>query len=94
MWNITAWAIPPKDCTLATCSLAEAQVNYQPSLGANALFLGIFVLLLLFHVGLGIKYRTWGVLVGMFGGAVLEIIGYAGRLLLRANPFSSAAFDM
>lgn len=94
MWNVTAWAIPPKDCTLATCPLAEAQINYLPSIAGNSLFLGLFGLLLLLHVSLGVRYRTWGVLVGTFGGTVLEIIGYVGRLLLRNNPFSPGAFDM
>ncbi|CAG8217508.1 unnamed protein product [Penicillium nalgiovense] len=38
-------------------------------------------------LALGIRYRTWSYLAGLFGGLVLEIIGYAGRLQMQYNPF-------
>ena len=89
-----AFPIPPNQCTLSTCPLAEAQVNYIPSLGGNAFFLATFGLLLLLHVGLGVRYRTWGVLVVMFGGTALEALGYLGRVMMHYNPFKYGTFDM
>jgi len=93
MMDSKAFPIPQDECTLSTCPLAEAQVNYIPSLAGNAFFLAIFGLLLLLHVGLGVRYRTWGVLVVMFGGNVLEVLGYFGRVMMHYNPFKYGPFD-
>jgi hypothetical protein len=78
---------PSDYCTLDICPLSEAYVEYVPSLAGNAFYLGIFAVLLVAQVVLGIRYRTWGYLAGLFGGLVLEIIGYAGRLQMHYNPF-------
>lgn len=68
---------PVASCTVATCSLLEGQVEYQPSLGGNAFYVAIFAIALVCQLVLGIRYRIWGFLVGMFCGLVLEIVGYA-----------------
>jgi hypothetical protein len=82
-----------KTCTYATCSVEEyGQMNYVPTLAGNALFLGLFGLALLCQCLLGIRYRTWGYLFGMFGGLVLEILGYIGRVQLHYNVFSQNKF--
>ncbi|KAH7154802.1 RTA-like protein [Fusarium sp. MPI-SDFR-AT-0072] len=49
------------------------------NLGANAFFLVCFSLLLPAQLFLGIKYKTWGYMVGMVCGLILEILGYAAR---------------
>ncbi|RAL13911.1 RTA1 domain-containing protein [Aspergillus homomorphus CBS 101889] len=74
-------------CTLDTCPITEAYVYYIPSLAGNAFYLAFFAVLLAAQVVLAIRYRTWGYFAGLFGGLVLEIIGYAGRLQLHSNPF-------
>ncbi|KAF4761369.1 hypothetical protein N7455_012618 [Penicillium solitum] len=78
---------PSDYCTLAICPITEAHVEYVPSLAGNAFYLAVFAVLLVAQVVLGIRYRTWGYLGGLFGGLVLEIIGYAGRLQMHYNPF-------
>ncbi|CAI7572993.1 unnamed protein product [Penicillium glandicola] len=78
---------PSDYCTLDICPITEAYVYYVPSLAGNAFYLAIFTILLVFQLVLGIRYRTWGYLAGLFGGLVLEIIGYAGRLQMHYNPF-------
>ena len=78
---------PSDYCTLDICPLSEAYVEYVPSLAGNAFYLGVFAVLLVAQVVLGIRYRTWSYLAGLFGGLVLEIIGYAGRLQMHYNPF-------
>ncbi|PWY94487.1 RTA1-domain-containing protein [Aspergillus sclerotioniger CBS 115572] len=78
---------PSDYCTLDICPLSEAYVYYIPSLAGNAFYLAVFVALLMAQVGLGIRYRTWGYLAGLFGGLMLEIIGYAGRVQMHYNPF-------
>ncbi|KAH7170008.1 RTA1 like protein-domain-containing protein [Dactylonectria macrodidyma] len=54
-----------------------------PLLAPNAFFLALHVLLLIPQVVLGIRYKTWGFLFGMFCGHVLEIIGYAARVQMH-----------
>ncbi|KAH6983542.1 RTA1 like protein-domain-containing protein [Ilyonectria sp. MPI-CAGE-AT-0026] len=55
-------------------------MRHISNLGANAFFLAAFTLLLPFQVFFGIRYRTWGFLVGMVCGLILEILGYAARV--------------
>jgi membrane-bound metal-dependent hydrolase YbcI (DUF457 family) len=84
--------IPDAQCTLQTCSLLQAHYQYIPSLAGNALYAGIFGLLLAFQIFFGWRARTWGFLGGMFGGLVLEIIGYVGRIQMHSNPFTDSPF--
>ena len=92
---ISSTGIPTIDCTLSTCNiLVDAYIQYQPSYGANGFFLALFIILLVAQVFLGIRYRTWGFLVGMFAGLVLECIGYGGRIKLHQNPFIEQNFLM
>ncbi|KAE9377444.1 putative RTA1 domain protein [Stipitochalara longipes BDJ] len=75
-------------CTLATCPIQWAFVEYIPSLGGNATYLAILTLLFITQLYLGILYRTWGSLTGMAVGTLLEIAGYLGRVLLHSDPFN------
>ena len=86
--------IPDDDCTLGTCSLLQAHFLYLPSSAGNALFVAIFAIILFAQIGLGIRYKTWGFLGGMFGGLLLEIIGYAARIELHFNPFKKSSYLM
>jgi hypothetical protein len=81
-------------CTLSTCPIEYGFVHYDPSLGGNAFFLAVFALILLIQVGQCIKYRTWSFSGSMFGGLVLEIVGYLGRVQMHFNPFLSNPFLM
>ncbi|KAL0258566.1 phospholipid-translocating ATPase rsb1 [Diplodia seriata] len=78
---------PGEYCTIDTCSLELANFTYIPTLAGNATYLAIFAVLVPFQLFFGIRYRTWGFLVGMIGGLALEIIGYVGRVQLHFNPF-------
>ncbi|KIW23368.1 uncharacterized protein PV07_11575 [Cladophialophora immunda] len=83
----------PANCTIETCSVKEyGQIEYIPTLVGNAIYTGIFGLLLLLQLFLGIRYRTWGFMVGMACGIVLEIVGYVGRLMLHDDIFDKNSF--
>ncbi|EGP90159.1 unnamed protein product [Zymoseptoria tritici ST99CH_3D7] len=82
-----ATADPSDYCTIDTCPLTLANFTYIPSLAGNVTYLAIFAAILIPHLYLGIRYKTWGYFVGMVGGLALEIIGYAGRIQLHFNPF-------
>lgn len=83
--NHTSQAIDTSLCTLSTCPIAWAQVDYDPTLAGNLIYLVIFAILFLAQGFLGIRYRTWGFLVGMFCGIFLEILGYVGRVMMHTT---------
>ena len=85
-------AIKPEHCTLQTCSLDYARIEYIPSLAGNVTYLCFFAVILVAQLGLGFRYRTWGFLAGMFCGLVLEILGYVGRVQMHYNPFTFNPF--
>jgi hypothetical protein len=89
MSNDTQAYVP---CMLQTCPLSDAPIPYQPNLGANAFFLGVFAVALATQLVLGSRHRTWSYMIGMGGGLVLEIAGYVGRIQLHANPFGFGYF--
>ncbi|KAL0253267.1 phospholipid-translocating ATPase rsb1 [Diplodia seriata] len=83
---------PGDYCTLDTCPLDLAHFTYVPTFAGNLAYLAILGVLLILQVGLAIRYKTWSFLVGMFGGTVLEIVGYVGRLQMHYNPFTFNPF--
>jgi hypothetical protein len=83
---------PSEQCTLQTCPLDLAKTFYVPSLAGNVLYLVLFGLLLIAQVRMGFMYRTWGFTAGMFGGLLLEVLGYAGRVEMSFNPFRVGPF--
>ncbi|KAF2647772.1 RTA1-domain-containing protein [Lophiostoma macrostomum CBS 122681] len=74
-------------CTVQTCPLSCAQIEYLPTFAGNAVYAAAFGLLLIAQLALGIKYKTWGFMVGMVCGLILELAGYAGRIMLHNDPF-------
>ncbi|VUC31846.1 unnamed protein product, partial [Clonostachys rosea] len=82
------------NCTVETCPLSCAQVEYLPTVAGNATYATAFGLLLIVQLGLGIKYKIWGFMVGMTSGLVIEIVGYVGRIMLHNNPFDFNNFIM
>lgn len=89
----------PRLCNACICPLEIdgyflGYVSYFPSLPGNALFAAIFGICLLLQLVFGIRYRTWGFLICMAGGLVLEIIGYCARVVMRDNMFTNTFFVM
>lgn len=89
----------PRLCTACTCPLELEGHNlgimsYFPSLGGNAFFAALFGICLLVQLVLGVRHKTWGYLISMTGGLVLEVVGYAARVLMRDNMFTDSYFIM
>ncbi|EXL94161.1 hypothetical protein FOIG_13063 [Fusarium odoratissimum NRRL 54006] len=80
------------NCTLELCPLESSILRYQPSVPANAIFIGVFGLSMALHIFQGIKMKTWGFMASMMAGCILEIIGYVGRLIIHDNPFDFIGF--
>jgi len=79
-------------CTVQTCPIENAYVEYQPTLAGNITYLAIFGVLIVAQLARGIYYRTWTFLGPMVCGIILEILGYVGRVQLHSNPFTFNAF--
>ena len=92
--NLTLAVLDPNNSTLTTRPLQFASVSYDPSLAGNTIYLVIFLLLLLAQCGFGIHSRTWGYFGSLFGGLLLEIIGYAARIQMHYNLFLANPFLM
>ncbi|KAI9694267.1 MAG: hypothetical protein M1820_009070 [Bogoriella megaspora] len=76
------------DCTADLCMPQCGQINYEPTLAGNAVYLAFFVLLFIAQLFLCIRYKTFGFLIGMFGGIALEALGYGGRVGLNQDIFN------
>ncbi|KPM39587.1 hypothetical protein AK830_g6938 [Neonectria ditissima] len=85
---------PNANCTLDTCPLEASLLRYQPNIPATAVPIAIFGLSLLLHTWQGARTKTWGFMGSMICGCILEIIGYAGRLIIHDNPFDFNGFLM
>ena len=83
---------PSANCTLDLCPVEASIFGYRPSIAANATFIAIFGLLLAVHIVQGVWFRTWGYMVTLAAGCILQIIGYVGRILLHDNPFGFNPF--
>ena len=79
-------------CNLDKCCYKQGYVQYAPELSGNAAYLAIFCIFLLLQGGIGLFYRTWGFWIGMVCGLILEVLGYAGRIMIRDNPFDLNIF--
>lgn len=72
--------------------MSDAILNYRPTIAGNVTYLAIFAFFLIVHAFLGIRYKTWGVLIGTTCCFICESIGYAGRLIYNNNPIPLSNF--
>ncbi|ESZ91988.1 hypothetical protein SBOR_7645 [Sclerotinia borealis F-4128] len=86
----------PLECTSISpeCPIEATVYGYTPSLGLNAFFLAFFALAGIFHLAVGIRYKThfFGIVITL--GCIGEVIGYLGRILLHNNPWSGIGFEI
>ncbi|MCJ1286110.1 hypothetical protein MMC26_005453 [Xylographa opegraphella] len=91
--NYTAITDYRNHCTLETCPLSQSYYAYRPSLPANALFLALFSFsLLCFLVQALLSRRFIGFTIALVCGCILEVVGYAGRIISYINPFDQNGF--
>lgn len=83
---------PNANCTLDLCPIEYSVYKYRPSVPANATFVALFGISIFIHAILGIRWRQWNFMALMILGGLVEIGGYAGRLILYNNPFSFGGF--
>ncbi|KAK6344301.1 hypothetical protein TWF696_007941 [Orbilia brochopaga] len=74
-------------CTIDTCPLSDSMYGYAPQLGFNVALLALFSLSTIGFIVVGIWKKTWGFLVAMTLGGLLEVVGYIGRVGGSSDPF-------
>lgn len=77
-----------------TCPVEATTYGYYPNLGGNAFFMAIFAALFVSQLVYGVVYKTWTWMTAMLIGCGLEAAGYAGRVIMHSNPWSSAGFKL
>lgn len=92
-FNLTLYN-EPWLCTVTTCPIEWATIQYVPSLAGNVFYLALFAVILLTQTYLGIRYRTWTFMIALLGGEILEVLGYVGRIQLHNNIFVFGHFLM
>jgi hypothetical protein len=75
-------------CTLSTCPIDDSYYYYRPSFPVNTAFLAIFAFSLLAYIlQAALSRRFIGFSIAMICGCILEVLGYAGRIMSYNNPF-------
>jgi hypothetical protein len=80
-------AMSRRYCTVGTCPPSWQVIEYRPSLAGNGVYMGIFIVLVLAHLYLGVRFKTRKYTGVVVTGLLGEVVGYAGRVMLHRNPF-------
>lgn len=77
------------------CDGVRSFYEYKMSMAANAALLALFSLSFLGFVGTyAVTRRGFGFTFAFVAGTILEILGYAGRIMGALNPWSEDGFLM
>ncbi|KAA8649597.1 hypothetical protein EYZ11_005962 [Aspergillus tanneri] len=83
-------------CTEVTplCPVEATTYGYYPNLGGNIFFAVVYGICGILQLIFGIRFRAWTFTVALSVGALLEMAGYIGRILMHTNPWDSGAFKL
>jgi hypothetical protein len=83
-----------RNCTSVSpaCPAIATTYGYYPSLGPNIALLTVFGIVVISQLGLVFIYRLWSYSFVIAAACLLEVVGYIGRLLMHANPWSETGF--
>ena len=82
------------DCTIDTCPIEDSVYGYRPSLAASGTLIALYAICMGIQVALGLRFKTWWFMVCMVIGCLVEILGYAGRILYWQDPWGQTGFIM
>lgn len=84
---------PAANCSIEVgCHDEWSVYTYRPSLGANWFFFCIFLVVLIAHIALGVRYKAWSFMACMVAGCVDEMVGYSGRIWMFYDLWKFEAF--
>jgi hypothetical protein len=84
------------NCTSVSpsCPASATIYGYYPTLGGSSFFVALFAILSIAQIGIGIWKRTWSFMAWVSIACLLECLGYIGRIMMHANPWSVSGFEM
>lgn len=84
------------DCTSVSelCPVEATTYGYYPALGPNAALLAVFGLLLIAQLAFGAFKRVYAYSFAIAAGCLIEVVGYAGRLIMNDNPWDETGIRM
>ena len=83
------------ECTIDTCPIDSSYYFYRVSLAANATFIALFAISLIgFLVTYAVTRRATAFTFAVSAGVILEVIGYAGRIMSWKNQWEENGFLM
>ncbi|KAL4783374.1 RTA1 like protein-domain-containing protein [Aspergillus varians] len=95
--NTTTYEGPSYDTCFAVsiyCPVEATTYGYYPNFGGNVFFAVFFGLLGVLQLGVGVYYRSWTIMIALAVGALMELAGYIGRVLMHDNPWNPDAFKL
>lgn len=70
-------------------------LSFTPVLVPNVVFLVLFIALFVCQIALTVKFwRFYGYAIGMLGGLLLELLGYAAKVQLSKNRMDKNGYIM
>ncbi|RVX66720.1 hypothetical protein B0A52_09533 [Exophiala mesophila] len=78
----------------ARCPVELTLYGYYPNLGVNSFFVALFGICFVAQLFLGIRKKTWTYMAVLAIGCFGEAIGYVGRVMMHANPWSDPGFKI
>lgn len=83
------------NCTVSTCPLDTSFYYYRVNLGANVAFIVLFGLSAIAYLATLISTRrALAFSVAMLSGVILEVLGYAGRIMSWQDQWMQNGFLM
>lgn len=85
-----------RDCTdvSPTCPVEATTYGYTPSLPPNTILLVVFAIVVCAQIVLGYHTKVFAYSIVVAIGALLETIGYVGRVIMHNNPWNDTGMRM
>ncbi|KAL6405871.1 putative rta1 domain protein [Ilyonectria robusta] len=78
----------------ATCPVEATTYGYYPSFPANSVLLTVFALIFCVQTILTFLTRVYSYSIVVAIGSLMELLGYAARIMMHHNPWDSSAMKM
>lgn len=76
------------------CPVEATTYGYYPVLGPNAALLAVFGIICIAQIVFALVTRIYSYSLAIAAGALLESLGYVGRMLMRGNPWGKSGLQL
>ncbi|KAK3332439.1 RTA1 like protein-domain-containing protein [Cercophora scortea] len=84
----------PRDCNSDTCPVPDGFFSYRADPAGNGFMLAAFAVLIPVNLYTGIRYKTTLYVSLIILGLIAEIVGHAGKILMRDDAASEVYFTI